>query len=662
MENNIPQNEHDEIIFVSDATQSISIHKNHSNNNAILESKEIISCIFCFSYKQSEYSNVMRDMLIRLLYTEGCKEQICTKDLFYKDNENGIFEVYIQSDSNSILTFANTLSESLPLGLDFSFKEIKPLNNSDFIQAKNDNSNSIDTINLKQDSILHVPNVLELHALLDKNNKAYRLISPFVRLNTCNLSCFIESYGSNNMQLLTHLQLQDFIQNELIEVLAAKLMQDKNITLQRNNTIFTLSLEPLDSVKSLESSLVESIVKNKSIPFVLFGVLDIAKSYLRMSEAQKNMLASFEKPFIKMQCKEVFAKELGSYVVFAGLPHDIIVLLLLSYLQEKYEKGYLFYTQKDSKTQDSNISLESQNMQLLHYTDTYPDTNNIKSHSYIVSENIYISHFQTHSNLSDLLTYNHTESARFIVYLSTKNSSAFLIQNPQNKEMPLQQILNISFSTDLYHHLKVLHGYKNGDKLIYNFAKANKDIVEKWHLKKEELESLGISDIIPHSKIITDVNKGLLDSNPTNNLSANNLSTNNLLVLYSLVAKILDIDTSILFEANRCVRDRGPRIDYKLIKQNDCIVLDYARLLRSVMSFKLAGVENELLCYGVIDSLAEFIGTLSGDMLLNYGIQEVFICGDLLLWQCFLDKIVKALPKNMKATFPQFGGVDFGLV
>ena len=73
-------------------------------------------------------------------------------------------------------------------------------------------------------------------------------------------------------------------------------------------------------------------------------------------------------------------------------------------------------------------------------------------------------------------------------------------------------------------------------------------------------------------------------------------------------------------------------------------------------------MENELLCYGVVDSLAEFIGTLAGDMMLNYGIQDVFVCGDLLLWQCFLDKIVKALPKNMNATFPQFGGVDFGLL
>ena len=630
MEHNAPQNKHDEIIFISDSTQSINIHK-RNDKDELIESKEIVSCVFHFDYKQSEYSNALRNMLIRILYIES-QNKCLDKNLYYIDNENGIFEIYMQADSNTILTFANKLSESLPLGLDFRFKDIKTLDNNDFTQTINSNAKCINAMNIKQDSILNIPNVLELHALLDKDGKEYRNIESFVKLNACNLSSFIESYKSNNLK-----PLQDFIQNGLIEELAAKLMQDESITLQRNNTIFTLSLKPLQSDKLLESN------AHNKIPFILFSTLDVAKSYLRMSESQKSMLASFEKPFIKMQCKEVFAKELGSYAIFAGISHDVIVLLLLSYLYDKYEKGYIFYTQKDSKIKDFNNSSNTQSMQLLHYTDAYPNRDNIESYSYIVAENIYINHMKLHNSLSSLLAYNKTESARFITFLSTKHNSAFLIQNPQNKEMSLQQILDISFSTSLYPHLKVLHGYTNGDRLIYNFAKANKDIVAKWHLQKEELESLGISDIVNHT------DREHLDSKDTNNL----------LDIFALIAKILDIDTSLLFEASRCVRDRGPRIDYKLIRQNDCIVLDYSRLLRSVMSFKLAGVENELLCYGVVDSLAEFIGTLASDMLLNYGIQEVFICGDLLLWQCFLDKIIKALPKNMNINFPQFGGVDY---
>lgn len=674
MENNILQNKHDEIIFISDSTQSISIHKSQTDE-AILESKESISCVFYFNYKQSEYSNALRSMLIRMLYIEISREQAGAKDLFYIDDGVGVFKVYMQSDSNAILTFANTLSESLPLGLDFRFKEIKPLSNNDFTQVIHKNAKCINAIDIKQDSMINIPNVLELHALLDKDNKEYRNIKSFVTLIACNLSSFTESIKSikhskpldnaiSHNTISHNIKLQDLIQNGLIESLATKLMQDSSITLQRNNTIFTLSLEPLDSVKLLESR--ESNNKNKPIPFLLFSTLDAAKSYLRMSEAQKSMLASFEKPFIKMQCKEVFAKELKSHTIFAGLSSDIIVLLLLSHLQDVYNRDYLFYTQ-DSKTQDSNLSLESKNMQLLHYTDTYPNVNNIESHSYIIADTIFINHDKTHNSLSSLLSYNKTESTRFITYLSTQHNSAFLIQNPQS-EATFQQILNIAFATNLYTHLQVLHGYKNGDRLIYNFAKAYPMIVSKWDLKQNELESLGIYDIIAVDNTLKTTkshqanNSQAIHKNTHHNSQSTHTphkETKNLLDICLLIAQILDIDTSVLFEANRCVRDRGPRIDYKLKRMGNDIGLDYARLLRSVMSFKLAGVEDELLCYGVVDSLAEFIGTLASDMMLNYGIQEVFICGDLLLYQCFLDRIVKALPKNMRWTFPQYGGVDY---
>lgn len=628
---NMPQNEYDEVIFVGDSTQIINIEKNKANENEILESKEYISCVFCFKYQQNEYGKAMRNILLRMLYTDEIEK--CDNQLFYTDDCNSVFKIYIHADSNSILELANKLSQSLPLGLNFTFKNIEPISDSDFMQEKRNNEKEIKNLKeqekvLIKNSTLHIPNVLELHALLDKTDKTYREISPFVKLENCNIPCFIQSYNNQNTLLLQKEQLQDFIKNKMIESLADKIMQDKKITMQRNNTIFTLSLNPIESTFAVQNT-----------PFILFSTLDMAQRYLRMNESQKSMLASFEKPFIKMQCKDVFAKELGAYTVFAGLSHDIVVLLLLSYLQNSHEKDYLFY----HNMQDSMQHLEAKDAAIIQYKDVYPQRDNIESHSYIVAENIYINHLQTHHNLSALLEYNKTDKTRFIAFLSTQHSSAFLIQNPQNKDISLKQILNISFSTDLYSHLKVLHGYKNGDRLIYNFAKENKEIVEKWHLQQEELETLGISDIISH----------------TDKKSSDIKFTNNLLDIYGLISKILDIDTSVLFEANRCVRDRGPRIDYKLIRQDDCIVLDYARVLRSVMSFKLAGVETELLCYGVVDSLAEFIGTLSGDMLLNYGIQEVFVCGDLLLWQCFLDKIVKAIPKNMNSTFPQFGGTDY---
>ena len=687
--------ENEEILFIGDPSQQIQIHKYDTQNS--LDNTQILQCVFTFVRKDSLYSKALKGILIRLL-CEFKSENI--RELFYSDNEKSKFHIYIQADSNTILSLADTLSSKLPLGLDFTFRDIAQLGIDEFnglyskdcimIQtSKNDleshttktHTKDCKSLESKQTPSLLIPNVDEMHALIyeDLESISYGLSADFRTQNNTNLdsnACHVEQSETsrnlespncttkNTLQLtdflhleslhlntinikelntLSKAQIQHFIKYELIESLAKTLLDNTAITLQRNSISFTLSLKNTAQSK-------------KEIPFILFSTLDSAQSYLRMSEAQKSMLASFEKPFISIQCKEVFVKEFGSNTIFAGLSCDIIVLLLLSYLQKNHEISYLFYTpqvdfiESDSIKQDFNQQNSNKNplesSTLLCYKDAYPysytDKTKMLESTYSVAEHIYLSHLQTHKNLSSLLKSNKAKSARFIPFLSTTHKSEFLIEKPQDTESSLQRILDISFSTDLYTHLETLHSYKNGDKLIANFTKANKDIVSQWNLAQSELEKLGIIDLIIPS-----------------NATRESVITNNLLDISTLIEQILGIESNVLEHANRCVRDRGPRIDYKLIRMGDSIVLDYARILRSVMSFQLAGVENELLCYGVIDSLAEFIGTLAGDMMLNYGIQEVFVCGDLLLKQCFLDKIIKAIPKNMEVSFAKIGGTDY---
>ena len=679
--------ENEEILFIGDPSQQIQIHKYDTQNS--LDNTQILQCVFTFVRKDSLYSKALKGILIRLL-CEFKSENI--KELFYSDNEKGKFHIYIQADSNTILSLADTLSSKLPLGLDFTFKDITQLGIDEFnglyskdcimIQtSKNDleshttktHTKDCKSLESKQTPSLLIPNVDEMHALIyeDLESISYGLSADFRTQNNTNLdsnACHVEQSetsrnlespnctAKNTLQLtdflhleslhlntLSKAQMQHFIKYELIESLAKTLLDNTAITLQRNSISFTLSLKNTAQSK-------------KEIPFILFSTLDSAQSYLRISEAQKSMLASFEKPFISIQCKEVFVKEFGSNAIFAGLSCDIIVLLLLSYLQKNHEISYLFYTpqvdfiESDSIKQDFNQQNSNKNplesSTLLCYIDAYPysytDKTKMLESTYSVAEHIYLSHLQTHKNLSSLLKSNKAKSARFIPFLSTTHKSEFLIEKPQDTESSLQRILDISFSTDLYTHLETLHSYKNGDKLIANFTKANKDIVSQWNLAQSELEKLGLLSLITPSSVMRE-----------------SKITTNLLDISLLIKQILGIESNVLEYANRCVRDRGPRIDYKLIRMGDSIVLDYARILRSVMSFQLAGVENELLCYGVIDSLAEFIGTLAGDMMLNYGIQEVFVCGDLLLKQCFLDKIIKAIPKNMEVSFAKLGGTDY---
>ena len=94
--------------------------------------------------------------------------------------------------------------------------------------------------------------------------------------------------------------------------------------------------------------------------------------------------------------------------------------------------------------------------------------------------------------------------------------------------------------------------------------------------------------------------------------------------------------------------DKRVRVfDFRLERDNEGkIYLNTLQTLRSVMSFKLAGVETPLLCFGILDSLAEFFANLSRDMNENYQTQGIVICGEMFLNKQFLEQFLHYLPKT----------------
>jgi hypothetical protein len=71
----------------------------------------------------------------------------------------------------------------------------------------------------------------------------------------------------------------------------------------------------------------------------------------------------------------------------------------------------------------------------------------------------------------------------------------------------------------------------------------------------------------------------------------------------------------------------GPRIDYKVISTEEDYLLDPRLAIRSAMSFKLAGLDDYLLSFGFIDSLADFIAQQAENADANIGIDGVTLSG-----------------------------------
>lgn len=92
----------------------------------------------------------------------------------------------------------------------------------------------------------------------------------------------------------------------------------------------------------------------------------------------------------------------------------------------------------------------------------------------------------------------------------------------------------------------------------------------------------------------------------------------------------------------------GPRIDYKMMKSDSGYELDPRLAIRSAMSFKLAGVDEYLLSFGFIDSLADFIAQQAELADANIAIEGVSLNGSMFENRQLLMRTYNSLSPNYR--------------
>ena len=134
----------------------------------------------------------------------------------------------------------------------------------------------------------------------------------------------------------------------------------------------------------------------------------------------------------------------------------------------------------------------------------------------------------------------------------------------------------------------------------------------------------------------------------------------NIYKLWGVVAIVLDfaktddplVAAKILEEsAMSFLGAKGPRIDYKLLSVEGKVHLDPLMTIRTAMSFKLAGVDQLTLCYGVIESFLEFIANELDEIKQNMEITAVTATGSLLGNKHFFSKMSREIAVNNNIYF-----------
>ncbi|MGT0091285.1 protein hydE [Helicobacter pylori] len=335
-------------------------------------------------------------------------------------------------------------------------------------------------------------------------------------------------------------------------------------------------------------------LKNPS-PSVIFSDLSSVLSCTKFPLEDAKYLASLEKPSIKASLKSVFKDTFKNDEIIAQLPFDPILNLLCRILQDE---GIEFVFTHANNSQEA----------LLHYETLF------KTPKRLITPT---KKFALENNLSTLAFKDELEFLKetphsIVLYLSFKHPTRLLL----HANGSLKTLLSVSF--DFNQSFNLLKQDEKASRMLKNYATKFPNF---------------------YARILE--------------LSKYQLGGANLLDFFQILGFVLGYSEdfcaqSVISLAKECLRPKGPRIDYKILKDDSFkMALNFSKVMHSAMSFRLAGVENEILSLGILDSLAEFLGNFIWDNAQNFSVQEATIAGDFFGEKVFLDLFVQYFPKTL---------------
>ncbi|MGN8392738.1 protein hydE [Helicobacter pylori] len=335
-------------------------------------------------------------------------------------------------------------------------------------------------------------------------------------------------------------------------------------------------------------------LKNPSIS-VIFSDLSSVLSCTKLPLEDAKYLASLEKPSIKAPLKSVFKDTFKNDEIIAQLPYDSILNLLCHILQDE---GIEFVFMHESHSCEA----------LLHYEALFKTPKRLitPTKNFVLENNLSTLPFK------DELEFLSATPNSIVLYFSFKRPTRLLL----HANGSLKTLLSVSF--DFNQIFNLLKQDEKASRMLQNYATKFPDF---------------------YARIVE--------------LSKYNLGGANVLDFFRILGFVLGYSEdfhshSVISLAKECLRPKGPRIDYKILKDDSLkVALNFSKIMHSAMSFRLAGVENEILSLGILDSLAEFLGNFIWDNAQNFSIQEVTIAGDFFGEKVFLDLFVRYFPKTL---------------
>ncbi len=350
--------------------------------------------------------------------------------------------------------------------------------------------------------------------------------------------------------------------------------------------------------------------------------------YMNTIEEELTALASFEKPFVKLSRKMKFALDyegVEEELFRCKLPDDFVLHLLMQELSELDERLIFISKEKmecDAKFHLSEIKEELEPIEIVvsfTHRAIIKGEKGLKEFEVLREEVV-----PSHGALLSIVKEHNIEAQNIAgLYLSKEHQSSLVVYG-QKYDFIEYLYFTFSFSSLKEVMDAIVESDETARKLVENYTNKFPQHLEKikdisWKKGKLSIYELwGVAAIILNLTQSDDI--------------------------YQAAQDLEDSNMKFLGE-------KGPRIDYKLIKEEKQIVLDPLKMIRSAMSFKLAGVDDMRLSYGIMESFVEFIAHEIDVLKESMSVEAVVVSGSMLENKKLFLRLCKDINDNHKLYF-----------
>lgn len=543
---------------------------------------------FTFFYKDSNL-NYFLNVILKVAKNYNIKSAYEISD------EN----LYFFASGENLQDFANALEKAIPMSLYFKIKDVE-------LCKKDIDFNA----NLQDCEIFMID---EINAI--KNPQSPYFCDIFTHND---IKIFYNDFKNatlNKSDSNKIIDSKESLKNVLVDI--ADLLQNGHIaTLQTSKGKIALSLKAtfpsdLDNTQNtLKTRTMQNTINSANFDYILANDIASVELFSRASKDEIEKLASFEKPIINLNIKDVFIDELHCKNANFILPYDIILYCLSGIL---LERGILFVFIKKIESMMLNLSYDLR--ETSEFFEIVVGANGTFLKKNILDSSVSFDRFLA-INFKDFGGDSAKKDDVFIAYISSNNPT-FIAKSSDN--MPF---VNINFDKNPKNILQKIASLENGVKLIANFTNSFR-------------EQIALIDS--------------LDSTPQ--------FTQNILDIFEVAAIFLGCEADkniILNYAQSYLRSIGPKVDFKNIEIDGTLIYNEILTIRSIMSFCLAGVEKEVLCFGIVESLVDYLILFFRKAQERFYIKNIGIVGDMFANKIFFDKITRKIPTSFNLVYPEY--------